>query len=137
MVFGELHPDYAEEYKLRQRIYIAEVNVDMILEFQQPTHDRSGPEVPFDPARFFAARGERYALRRSRTGRRALGIPELVKVEPFDRIESGPFPAAKYALAISLTYQSPERTLTDQEVEGYDKQILESLKQRLGAELRQ
>ena len=44
---------------------------------------------------------------------------------------------SKYALAISLTYQSPERTLTDEEVEGYDKQILESLKQRLGAELRQ
>ena len=67
----------------------------------------------------------------------SLGIPELKRVEPFDRLESGSFPAAKYALAISLTYQSPERTLTDEEVERYDKQILESLKQRLGAELRQ
>jgi phenylalanyl-tRNA synthetase beta subunit len=34
-------------------------------------------------------------------------------------------------------YQSPERTLTDDEVEHFGKQILDSLKQRLGAELRQ
>ncbi len=34
-------------------------------------------------------------------------------------------------------YQSPDRTLTDDEVENFDKQILDSLKRRLGAELRQ
>jgi phenylalanyl-tRNA synthetase beta chain len=58
-------------------------------------------------------------------------------MEPFDRLESGPFPESKYALAISLIYQSPERTLTDEEVEGFDKRIMNSLRQSLGAELRQ
>ena len=58
-------------------------------------------------------------------------------MEPFDRLEAGPFAPAKYALAISLTYQSQERTLTDEEVDRFDKTILNSLKQRLGAELRQ
>ena len=64
-------------------------------------------------------------------------IPELVRVEPFDRLETGPFPESKYALAISLMYQSPERTLTDEEVETFDKRILDSLRKQLGAELRQ
>jgi phenylalanyl-tRNA synthetase beta chain len=64
-------------------------------------------------------------------------IPELVLIEPFDRLEVGPFAESKYALAISLTYQSPDRTLTDDEVERYNEAILNSLKQRLGAELRQ
>ena len=137
MVLGELHPDYVEEYKLRSRIYIAEVNVDMILEFQQPLTIEAVPKFPSIRRDFslLVEKGTRYAEVQRAVER--LGIPELVKVEPFDRLESGSFPAAKYALAISLTYQSPERTLTDQEVEGYDKQILESLKQRLGAELRQ
>jgi phenylalanyl-tRNA synthetase beta subunit len=52
---------------------------------------------------------------------------ELVKIEPFDRVESGPFPESKYSLAISLLYQSNERTLTDAEVEGFDKAILSAL----------
>jgi phenylalanyl-tRNA synthetase beta chain len=65
-----------------------------------------------------------------------LKIPELVRVEPFDRLEGGSVPESKYALAISLTYQSTERTLTDEEVDAFDKQVLDSLKQRLGAELR-
>src|SRR5207244_7609408 len=52
---------------------------------------------------------------------RDVSIPELVRVEPFDRLENGPFPESKYALAISLTYRSPERTLTDQEVDDFDK----------------
>jgi phenylalanyl-tRNA synthetase beta subunit len=60
-----------------------------------------------------------------------------VRVEPFDRLETGTFDASKYALAISLTYQSPDRTLTDNEVETFEKSILDSLKKRLGAELRQ
>jgi phenylalanyl-tRNA synthetase beta chain len=68
---------------------------------------------------------------------RSVNIPELVQVEPFDRMETGPFAESKYALAISLTYQSANRTLTDDEVENFDRTVLNSLKQRLGAELRQ
>jgi phenylalanyl-tRNA synthetase beta subunit len=68
---------------------------------------------------------------------RVANIAELVRIEPFDRLESGPFIESKYALAISITYQSSERTLTDDEVDSFDKAILNSLKQRLGAELRQ
>jgi phenylalanyl-tRNA synthetase beta subunit len=68
---------------------------------------------------------------------RSVDIPELVQIEPFDRLETGPFADSKYALAISITYQSSERTLTDHEVDNFDKAILNSLRQRLGAELRQ
>src|SRR5262249_6529401 len=126
VVFGELHPDYAEEYKLRSRIYIAELSVEMILEFQKPLSIEAVPKFPSirRDLSLLVEKGTRYAhVEHAVVG---LGIPELKKVEPFDRLESGSFPATKYALAISLTYQSPERTLTDEEVERYDKQILES-----------
>ena len=52
---------------------------------------------------------------------------ELVKIEPFDRVESGPFPESKYSLAISLWYQSNERTLTDAEVEELHSGVLMAL----------
>ena len=64
------------------------------------------------------------------------GIPDLIQIRPIDRMESGPFPESKYSLAISLIYQSNERTLTDEEVDQFDRQILGLLEQRLGAQLR-
>jgi phenylalanyl-tRNA synthetase beta chain len=64
------------------------------------------------------------------------GISELLRVEPFDRLESGPFPETKFSLSVSLVYQSTERTLTDSEVDEFDKRILKNLEERLGAQLR-
>ena len=137
LVFGELHPDYAREYKFKSRVYIAEIDLELLFE------STARPSIAALP-RFPSIRRD-FSLLLNRTTRyadvvkavRTPGIPELVRVEPFDRLESGPFPQSKYALAISLMYQSPERTLTDEEVETFDKRILDSLRQQLGAELRQ
>jgi len=51
-------------------------------------------------------------------------------------MESGPFPDNKYSLSISVVYQSPERTLTDVEVESFDRKIIDILEGRLSAQLR-
>lgn len=137
LVFGELHPDYAGEYKLRHRVYLAEFDVDLLLESVAQKTIRPVPKFPSIRRDFslLLDRGTRYAdVEQAVVG---LNIPELVRIEPFDRLESGNFPASKYALAISLLYRSQERTLTDEEVDGFDKRVLESLRQRLGAELRQ
>jgi len=137
LVFGELHPDYAREYKLKHRVYIAEVDVELLLESKTAPSIEPVPRFPSIRRDFslLVNKGIRYADIEQAV--RDVKIPELVRVEPFDRLESGPFSESKYALAISLTYQSPDRTLTDDEVENFDKRILDSLKQRLDAELRQ
>jgi phenylalanyl-tRNA synthetase beta chain len=137
LVFGELHPDYAREYKLKHRIYIAEVDVELLLESKTAASIQPVPRFPSIRRDFslLINKGIRYADIEQAV--RDVKIPELVRIEPFDRLETGPFPESKYALAISLTYQSPDRTLTDDEVENFDKRILDSLKQRLDAELRQ
>jgi len=134
---GELHPGTLEEYKFRNRVYIAELDLDMILKSGEQQPIQAIPRFPSIRRDFslLLDKGMRYADVQEAILR--LGIPELVRIEPFDRMETGPFPESKYALAISLTYQSPERTLTDAEVESFDKIILNSLKTRLNAELRQ
>jgi phenylalanyl-tRNA synthetase beta chain len=136
VALGELHPDYADEYKLKRRVYIAEFDLDIIeSESSRPIQAiQKFPSIRRDLS-LILDKGTRYAdVQHAVSG---LNIPELVKIDAFDRMETGPFPPSKYALAISLTYQSPDRTLTDDEVEKFDKQVLDSLKQRLGAELRQ
>ena len=135
-MFGELHPAYAEPFKFRQRIYLAEIDVELLLGSSQ---GRQVEQIPRYPAvkRDFSLlfdKGTQYAtVHRTIAG---AGIPELIRVEPFDRMESGPFPDNKYSLSISVVYQSPERTLTDVEVEGFDRKIIDILEGRLSAQLR-
>jgi phenylalanyl-tRNA synthetase beta chain len=137
LVFGELHPDYAGEFKLKQRVYVAEFDVELLFESRTRPSIEAVPRFPSVKRDFslLLNKGRRYSDVEQAV--RAVSIPELVQLAPFDRMESGPFPESKYALAISVTYQSSERTLTDQEVDDFDKRILDSLRKRLGAELRQ
>jgi phenylalanyl-tRNA synthetase beta chain len=136
-IFGELHPDYAEEYKFRHRVYIAEIDVEMVLTSNERRIIEAIPKFPSIRRDFslLLSKSTRYVDVEHAV--RSVEIPELVRIEPFDRLETGPFADSKYALAISVTYQSSERTLTDHEVDNFDKAILNSLRQRLGAELRQ
>jgi phenylalanyl-tRNA synthetase beta chain len=135
-MFGELHPAYAEPFKFRQRVYLAEVDIELLLgssESRQVEQIPKYPGVKRDFSLLFD-KGTQYA-----TVHRTIadtGISEVIRIEPFDRMDSGPFPETKYSLSISVVYQSADRTLTDVEVEGFDKRILQSLEERLGAQLR-
>jgi phenylalanyl-tRNA synthetase beta chain len=135
-VFGELHPEYGEAFKLRHRVYLAEIDAAMLLAAKGRLSLVAVPKFPSirRDLSLLVDKGTRYADVHSSVA--DLKIPELIRVEPFDRLESGPFPESKFALAISLTYQSSERTLTDEEVENFDTRVLDSLRKRLGAELR-
>jgi phenylalanyl-tRNA synthetase beta chain len=135
-VFGELHPDYAEPFKLRQRVYIAEIDVETILRSQEKRLAQAIPRFPSirRDLSLLLNKTTHYADVRTTIGN--ANIAELIFMEPFDRLEAGPFPDSKYSLSISLVYQSTERTLTDAEVEKFDRQILTLLEDRLGATLR-
>src|SRR5262249_42926521 len=136
IVCGELHPEYAAAYKLRQRVYIAEFDIDVLLESSKSLPIEAVAKFPSIRRDFslLLKKGTRYADVERVV--RSTGIPELVRVEPFDRLDTGSFPESRYALAISLVYQSLDRTLTDEEVEGFDKTILNALEHNLNAELR-
>jgi phenylalanyl-tRNA synthetase beta chain len=135
-MFGEVHPADAEPFKFRQRIYLAEIDIELLLGSSESRQIEPIPRYPSVKRDFslLFEKGTQYA-----TVHRTIadtGISELVRVEPFDRMESGPFPETKYSLSISVVYQSAERTLTDVEVETFDRKIIDTLEGRLGAQLR-
>jgi phenylalanyl-tRNA synthetase beta chain len=125
-MFGELHPEYADMFKLRHRVCIAELDVDVILRSRQLHQVDAVPRFPSirRDLSLLVDKGIQYGEIRAAIPK----IRELVRVEPFDRLESGPFPETKYSLSISLFYQSNERTLTDAEVEEFDAAVLAALK---------
>ncbi len=60
----------------------------------------------------------------------------LVEVKLFDLYQGDQLPSGKKSLAFRLSFQSPDRTLTDEEVNGYFETITSRLAERLGASLR-
>ena len=61
----------------------------------------------------------------------------LEKVEFFDLYRGGSIPQGYKSLAYSLTFRAPNRTLKDKEVDRFQQNIVELLKKRLGARLRE
>jgi len=63
-------------------------------------------------------------------------FPLVKKVTLFDFYRGEQIPEGKKSFAIRIVYQSPEHTLTDEEVDIIQKQMLDRLHQELGATLR-
>ena len=67
---------------------------------------------------------------------RALGVPEIEKIEAVDVFRGGAIPAGKYSLLVRLTLQSHEATLTDAQVSDVSGRVVAALQRELGAALR-
>ena len=64
------------------------------------------------------------------------GGKKVTSVRLFDVYRGGQAGPKKKSLAFSLTYQDPERTLTDKEVSRLRQKIIDRLEEELGARLR-
>ncbi len=64
---------------------------------------------------------------------RAASPATLVDVHEFDRYQGKGIPDGKVSLALRLTFQAPNRTLTDAEVHAAMEAIVASLSSQLGA----
>ena len=68
---------------------------------------------------------------------RQTGGKVLSEVRLFDIYRGEKIGPGKKSLAYSLTYQAPDKTLSDKDVAGIRTRILRKLEQELGAVLRQ
>ena len=62
---------------------------------------------------------------------------ELTDIELFDIFVGEGMKQGKKSLAYSLTYRSFERTLTDEDANGYHESIKNALKSELGVDIRE
>ena len=62
--------------------------------------------------------------------------PELREFRPFDVYRGEQVGAGKKSIAFSASFQSPERTLTDEDAAGLRERISQALAERFGAQLR-
>jgi phenylalanyl-tRNA synthetase beta chain len=133
---GEMSPEIAREYKLRQPLYIAEIDLERLLEYPlrrlkfRPFS--KFPAVERDLSLMVPA-GVNYRQIEETLG--GLSLEELQEFRAVDRFEGGALPPGHYSLLLRINLQSPERTLTSEEADAVSYRMLEAL-QPLGVHLR-
>ncbi|MGE0404808.1 MAG: phenylalanine--tRNA ligase subunit beta [Candidatus Korobacteraceae bacterium] len=134
--FGQLHPGLAAERKLRQEVYLAEIDLERLYEF--PLREPQYREISRYPA---VERDFSFLLEDSVSWGRLssvvaeLAINELQSLRPLEIFRGGNVPAGQYSLLMRATFQSAERTLRDDDVAQWTARILQAV-EALGGRLR-
>lgn len=135
---GQLSPQLARQYDLRDAVFLAELNLDLILARRSAA--RSFKPVPaFPPVRRDIAMlvAEEVTHEAVLQAVKSAKAQNLESVELFDVFRGKNIPAGQKSVAYAFTYRNAERTLTDAEVNAAQQKLVESLKQTLKAAIRE
>jgi phenylalanyl-tRNA synthetase beta chain len=135
---GQLLPTLAKKYDLRDAVFLAEFNLDLLLARRNPAKSfKSLPQFPSvrrDVAMLVPeATTHESVLQTVRQTKPA----NLENVELFDVFRGENVPEGQKSLAYAFTYRAPEKTLTDAEVNAAHAKIVEAFKSQLHAAVRE
>ncbi len=133
-IIGQLHPAVVESFDICGDIYLFEINLSRLLPF---IISRKYQPLPRFPG---VVRDVAVVVEEELSSRRIENIiqanPLVTQVTLFDVYSGEQVPPGKKSLAFRILYQSPTRTLTDEDVDRAQKGILDKLRHALGATLR-
>jgi phenylalanyl-tRNA synthetase beta chain len=133
---GRLHPDVNERLEVNQPIFVAELNLEKLLDLSRERRISYKLVAKFPPVkRDLAVVVDREVpVAQIEKVIRAKG-KNLEKLELFDVYEGKGIPEGKKSVAFSLTFRAPDRTLSDEEVNKVLADIINELS-KIGANLR-
>jgi phenylalanyl-tRNA synthetase beta chain len=139
--FGQLHPERAEALDLPESTYLFELDLQALLT-SATRKNRLQPS--FRPFATVPASERDLAVVVQNSAKstdllqviRKAGKPLLEQVELIDRYEGEQAGEGLCSQAFRLRYRHPDRTLTDEEVDGSHGAICAALEKQLGAQLR-
>jgi len=137
-VMGELHPSVRDQYRITDTLLLAaDLDLNLLLG-SIPDNYLVQPVSVFPPVLEDLAVivDEHIPAERVESTILQVGGKILSEVRLFDVYRGEQIGAGKKSMAYSLTYQSFERTLTDDEVLKVRQRILRRLEEELGAKLR-
>jgi len=137
-IFGEIHPQVKENYDFPEIPVLAAVlDVDAISSLVPDRYYiEAVPVFPpvLEDLAFVVDEGVQ--VQEIMDIIRAAGGKTVTNITLFDVYRGGQAGQGKKSLAFSLTYQKPDRTLTDKEVSRIREKIIKQLDEKIGAQLR-
>jgi phenylalanyl-tRNA synthetase beta chain len=139
-IAGQLARRIAEQLKLRQDVFVAELRLDDLFagveSARASTRFKPLPKFPAVERDFSLVLADGTSFAQVTEAIQSLAIPEVQTVEAADLFRGGQIPPGKFSLMIRVTFQSAQATLTDAQLADFSSRIVASLQQRLGAALR-
>jgi phenylalanyl-tRNA synthetase beta chain len=137
-IMGELHPKLLSGYDIKGRVYVAEIRLLPLIEevgFEKhyvpiPRYPEVRRDISLIVPEDLPAKEVEMAIREE-------GGELVEDVILFDLYKGEQIPDGMKALAFSITFRSPERTLRGEEVDELQARIVEAMGRRFGAKLRQ
>ena len=133
---GELHPRVLEAFDLGGRAVAMELDMEPVLAIDLPRRARPVPRFPAvnrDLGVVVAEEVEAAAVLAVIEG---AGGELLESAAAFDEYRGSQLPDGRKSVAFALTFRSPERTLTDAEVDRRLEEIRTALRDQHGAAFR-
>jgi len=134
---GKLHPSVQEAFDIEADTFVFEVDFSCFVE--AATKERSyqpfvrNPSVQRDLALVL---DQDVPFSQVSDRMRGLADARMTGLELFDLYQGPQVPQGKKSMALRITYQDPEKTLTDEEVNKLQETLLKGLLPGLGAQLR-
>ncbi|MCK4331597.1 MAG: phenylalanine--tRNA ligase subunit beta, partial [Dehalococcoidia bacterium] len=134
-IIGELHPKVAEALELSGTAYLIEIDLDKL-------ESSTGGPKKYEPISRYPSTTRDIALlvdepiTHEQVYDIVKGFSLVDQVSLFDLYSGEQVPVGKKSFAFRIVYQSPTHTLTDEEVDKVQQQILDKLERELGATLR-
>jgi phenylalanyl-tRNA synthetase beta chain len=126
-----------EGFSLKEAVYGAEVNLSLLFG-KQPQPFEYHPVTKYPPVvrdlSFLISRGVPYQDVEKAIGK--LAIPQLESFELYDLFEGRSIPEDKISLTLRFTYRHPQRTLLTEEVDKFEGEMVNHLKQAFRIQLR-
>ena len=135
---GQLLPTLAKKYDLRDAVFLAEFNLDLLLARRNAT--KAFKPLPQFPS---SRRDVAMIVPEATTHDAVLQVVKQAKpanleaVELFDVFRGKPVPAGQKSLAYAFTYRAADKTLTDVEVNSTHAKVVEAFKTQLSAAMRE
>jgi len=136
-IFGEIHPEVANNYGVDCPVYVAEIDFNELLE--NSNFERKYKHLPKFPAstRDFAfVCSEEVEVGSIEKVMKKAGGKLVENVKLFDVYRGAQVPEGMKSLAFKVTMRSADHTLTDEEADKATKKILTLLERELGITLR-
>ena len=137
---GELTRRVAEQLKLRQEIFLAELQLQpLYAAIRAEKESRKYEAVPRFPGverDFSLLLSDGTHFSDVVAAIRSLNIQEIASIEAIDLFRGKNVPAGKYSLLVRVTFQSREATLTEAQLADFSARIAGVLEKQLGAQLR-
>jgi phenylalanyl-tRNA synthetase beta chain len=134
---GQLLPTLAQKYDLRDAVFLAEFNLDLLLSKRNPAKSfKALPQFPSsrrDVAMLVPETTTHEAVLQSVKQAKAAN---LETVDLFDVFRGKGVPDGQKSLAYAFTYRAADKTLTEADVNYAHEKVLETLKTQLKVELR-